>query len=184
MNFDCKMTLLLTLFFAAVCASCLPAGDAPYTGDGPELKGTYELDQIEFYEESCDAEPRETDPQGYFKLEREASEEGDFVAWYDCNSPDACDLAHKRNMSFYEPLPESWRRVSLWAVEGVGECILRNETATVRLEGDTLTIDVREYRATDRSIDPEQCTQRRAASIATSTSCARREVTTATLVTP
>lgn len=177
------MTLSALLLTVVSAASCLPDGDEPYTGDGPELQGTYELAKIQVYEGSCDSDPFPVDPQGHFKLQREASDEGDFLAWYDCSSPDTCDLTHKRNMSFYEPRPESWERVSLWAVEGVGECILRNETATAWLEGETLTIDVRGYRSTDRSIAPEECTQRRAATIATSANCARREVTTASLVT-
>lgn len=180
-----KTTLLLTIATVAVFATagCLPEGDEPYTGDGPEIQGNYQLEQVQVYEEDCSGRPQIADAEGVFKLERESSEQGDFVAWYDCASLGTCDLTHKRNMSFYEPRPETWQRVSLWAVEGVGECILRNETAVARLEGDTLSIDVRAYRKNDRSISAENCTQNKASSIASPTNCARREVTTARLVT-
>ncbi|MGM0556295.1 MAG: hypothetical protein ACQEVA_07935 [Myxococcota bacterium] len=166
---------------AACCLhGCLPEGEEPYTGSGPTVSGMYQLDQIETYEGDCNDFDEMRSLDGYFKLEREASDTGDFIAWYECNSEDTCELTHKRNESFYEPRPETWKRVSLWAVEGVGECILRNETATAKLDGDTLTVDVRTYRETLRGSGSENCVQSKAASIATSLNCATREVTTAT----
>lgn len=170
------------LIAAACLTGCLPEGDEPYTGSGPTITGMYELDSLDFYVDGCEGEAQDQPVDGYFKLEREASDTGDFVAWYDCSSEDTCDLTHRRNQSFYEPRPQAWKRVSLWAVEGVGECILRNETATATLEGDTLTVDVRMYRKTIRGSGADNCERAKAATIATATNCASREVTTATSI--
>lgn len=137
------------------------------------------------YVEDCDAEPQTTAENTYFKLEPETDDSSDFYGWYDCGeSPEACDLQHKRNQSFYLPRPNSWMRVSHWAFMGVGECLLRREVATASLDQDTLTIETREYRDSIQGVsDPANCNRSAAVSVAaTPTNCGRRVSQTATLV--